>query len=67
MNLLAGEPDTLVIYCMNIPELHLLIDVVDKHLTGLEKVFGVDWVNSYLKKVNILRKSYQGGHALKGN
>ena len=67
MNLLAGEPETLVIDCMNIPELHLLIGVVDKHLTGLEKVFGVEWVNSYLKKVNILRKSYQGGHALEGN
>ena len=45
----------------------MLIGVVDKHLTGLEKVFGVEWVDAYLKKVNILRKSYQGQHALEGN
>ena len=67
MNLLAGDPETLVIDCLNIPELHLLIGVVDKHLTGLEKVFGKEWVDAYLKRVNILRKSYQGGHALEGN
>ena len=52
---------------LNIPELHLLIGVVDKHLDGLEKVFGVDWVDDYLKSVHILRKRYQGGHALEGN
>ena len=45
----------------------MLLGVVDKHLTGLEKVFGVEWVDAYLKKVNILRKSYQGQHALEGN
>ena len=67
MNLLAWEPETLVLDCINIPELHLLIGVVDKHLTGLEKVFGVEWVDEYLKRVNIVRKSYQGGHALEGN
>ena len=67
MNLLAGDQETMVIDCLNIPELHLLIGVVDKHLTGLEKVFGVEWVDAYLKKVNILRKSYQGQHALEGN
>ena len=67
MNLLAGDPETLVMDCLNIPELHLLIGVVDQHLKGLEKVFGVEWLDDYLKRVNILRKSYQGGHALEGN
>ena len=43
-NLLAADPETLVLDLLNIPELHLLIGVVDKHLEGLEKVFGVDWV-----------------------
>ena len=52
---------------MNIPELHLLIGVVDKHLEGLEKVFSVKWVDEYLKKLNIVRKKYQGGHSLEGN
>ena len=36
-------------------------------MTGLENVFGKAWVDGYLKDVNIVRKSYQGGHALEGN
>ena len=66
-NLLAGEPNTHVLDIMNIPELDLLIGVVDTHLEGLEKVFSVKWVDEYLKKVNIVRKKYQGGHSLEGN
>ena len=66
-NLLAGDPETLVLDCLNVPELHILIGVVDKHLKGLENVLGKEWVDIYLKKVNILRKDYQGGHALEGN
>ena len=66
-NLLAGDSDTVVMDCLNMPELHLLIGVVDKHLTGLEKVFSEEWLDDYLKRVNIARKSYQGGHALEGN
>ena len=65
--LLAGEPDDLVLGIINVPKLHLIIGVVDKHLTGLENVFGKDWVDQYLKQVYIIRKSYQGGHALEGN
>ena len=66
-HLLAGDPDSLVLGIINVPVLHILIGVVDKHLTGLENVFGVAWVDKYLKDVSIVRKSYQGGHALEGN
>ena len=30
-------------------------------------VFSVKWVVEYHKKVNIVRKKYQGGHSLEGN
>ena len=30
-------------------------------------MFGVAWVDKFLKDVSIVRKSYQGGHALEGN
>lgn len=66
-HLLAGDPISTVLGIINIPSLHLLIGVVDKHLTGLENVFGVNWVDTFLKDVNIVRKSYQGSHALEGN
>ena len=66
-NLLAGDPDTKVLSILFPPELHLLIGVVDKHLQGLESVFGRTWVDNYLKEVSIVRKSYQGAHALEGN
>lgn len=66
-NLLAGDPDTKVLNILIPPELHLLIGVVDKHLKGLEEVFGLTWVDAYLKAVNIVRKCYQGSHALEGN
>ena len=66
-HLLAGDHDSTVLGIINIPELHIMIGVVDKHLTGLEKVFGMPWVDRYLKDVHIVRKSYQGGHALEGN
>ena len=49
------------------PELHLIIGIVDKHLDGLEKVLGKCWVDKFLKTVHIVRKSYQGAHALEGN
>ena len=43
-----------------------MIGVVDKYLTGLKNVFGVSWVDKFLKDVNIVQKSYQGSHALEG-
>ena len=58
---------------MNIPELHLLIGIVDKLISGFEnKVFetpekGREWMDRYLKEVAIVRKSYQGCHSLEGN
>ena len=33
-HLLAGEPHFLVLGIINVPELHLIIGIVDKHLTG---------------------------------
>ena len=66
-NLLAGDPDTPVITMLYPPELHLIIGIVDKHLKGLEAVFGKCWIDNYLKEVHIVRKSYQGAHALEGN
>ena len=66
-HLLAGDHDSTVLGIINIPELHIMIGVVDKHLTGLENVFGKPWVDRYLKDVHIVRKSYQGSHALEGN
>lgn len=66
-NLLAGDPDTLVMNILFPPELHLIIGIVDKHLDGLEKVLGKCWVDKFLKTVHIVRKSYQGAHALEGN
>ena len=66
-HLLAGDPESTVLGIINVPELHVMIGVVDKHLTGLENVLGVSWVDKFLKDVNIVRKSYQGTHALEGN
>ena len=61
--LLAGDPETLVLLLLMIPELHLLIGVVDKLLLELEKAISREWVDTYLKKVSIVRKSYQGQHS----
>ena len=66
-HLLVGDSEVYVIDIINVPELHLLIGVVDKHLFGLENIFGVEWVNSFLQSVHIQRKEYQGGHSLEGN
>ena len=57
-NLLSGDPESLILEIIFPPELHLIIGVVDKHSQGSEKVFGWDWVDKYMKKVNIVRKSY---------
>ena len=67
LNLLVGDPGTKELSILCPPGLHLLISIVDKHLQGLEKVFGLCWVDSFLKDVNIVRKSYQGSHAVEDN
>ena len=56
-HLLAGEPTDKVLGIINIPELHCIIGVVDKHIIGLENIFGIEWMDQYLKDVCILRKS----------
>ena len=61
------DPDKRVIEVLHIPSLHLLLGVVDKLLQELEKKVSKNWVDKYLKKVNIVRKSYQGQHSLEGN
>ena len=66
-SLLAGESSSKIISILYPPELHLMIGVVDKHLQGLEKVFGVPWVDNFLKNSYIVRMAYQGGHSLEGN
>ena len=66
-HLLVGDESDLVIDIINVPGLHLLLGVVDKHLHLLENVFGKEWMDEYLCKINIKRKSYQGSHALEGN
>ena len=71
--LLHGPRDKRVLGHLNIPELHLLIGIVDKLIAGFEnKVFetpveGREWMDRYLKGVAIVRKSYQGCHSLEGN
>ena len=52
-NLLAGDSDTRVLAILFTPELPLLIGVVEKNLRGLEEVFGLCWVDAFLKQVNI--------------
>ena len=65
--ILSMDPDKRVIEVLHIPSLHLLLGVVDKLLQELEKKVSKNWVDKYLKKVNIVRKSYQGQHSLEGN
>ena len=61
------DPDKRIIEVLHIPSLHLLLGVVDKLLQELKKRASKNWVDKYLKKVNIVRKSYQGQHSLEGN
>ena len=65
--ILSMDPDKRVIEVLHIPSLHLLLGVVDKLLQELEKKVSKNWVDKYLKKVNIVRKSYQGQQSLEGN
>ena len=65
--ILSIDPDKQIIEVLHIPSLHLLLGVVDKLLQELEKKVSKNWVDKYLKKVNIVRKSYQGQHSLEGN
>ena len=71
--LLTADDSKLIIEVLCIPELHILIGVVDKLLKEFEKnVFpsedlGLKFMDKYLKKVAIERKSYQGAHSLEGN
>ena len=72
--LLQCQPDELVLDLLPVPQLHLLLGIVDKLLKLLEdslfpgdKATGLAFVNAFLKNVNIQRKAYQGQHSLEGN
>ena len=61
---ITGELSDLVLGSLAVPELHLLIGIVDKLLKGLEDTLGRDIVNTFLKEECIIRKAYQGQHSL---
>ena len=65
--ILSMDPDKRIIEVLHIPSLHLLLGVVDKLLQELEKKVFKNWIDKYLKRVNIVIKSYQGQHSLEGN
>ena len=56
-----------MIEIISIPELHLLLGIVEKFIKEFQnKVFpskeiGKEFVDKFLKRVNIVRKEYQGG------
>ena len=56
--ILSMDPDKRVIEVLHIPSLHLLLGVVDKLLQELKKKVSINWLDKYLKKVNIVRKSH---------
>ena len=66
--LLTGDPEQLVLGLLAVPELHLLIGVTDKIMKGFEDSalptpsLGRKFMDRFLKKVAIVRKSYQGCH-----
>ena len=75
-DLIESSEDNLmkkIIELLCVPELHLLLGVVEKLLGEFEKTEfsteeeGVKFMNEFLKKVFIVRKSYQGGRSLEGN
>ena len=62
-----------MIEIISVRELHLLLGIVEKFIKEFQnKVFpskemGKAFLDKFLKKVNIVRKEYQGGQSLEGN
>ena len=62
-----------MIEIISVPELHLLLGIVEKFIKEFQnKVFpskemGKAFLDKFLKKVNIVRKEYQGGQSLEVN
>ena len=71
--LITSPVETQIIEILCVPELHLLLGVVEKLLREFEnRVFlnkntGKKFMDNYLKSVSIVRKSYQGATSLEGN
>ena len=71
--LITGPPEKLVLDLLNCPSLHILIGIVNKLIIEFEKnVFssydeGELWMETFLKKMCILRKNKQGKADLEGN
>ena len=72
-SLLKCDPNKMIIEHINIPGLHILLGVVDKLITEIEKNLfeskeeGVNFMTEYLNTINLGRVSYQGQHRLEGN
>ena len=71
--LVTGPPDRLVLDLLNLPSLHILIGVVDKHIKEIEKKMfttieeGEQFMEEFLKDNSIIRKKKQGKSSLEGN
>ena len=64
-SLITGSPEEKVIEIISVPELHLLLGIVEKFIKEFQnKVFpskemGKAFLDNFLKKVNIVKKEYQ--------
>ena len=71
--LLEGPGEAQILGLLAPPELHLMLGATDKLRSALEKnVFetkqeGLDFMDRFLERHNIARKSYQGQQSLEGN
>ena len=71
--LITSLPDKLIIEMLAVPELHLLLGVVNKLMDEIEsQVFlsksdGKEFMDNFLKSAGVVRQAYQGGQHLEGN
>ena len=71
--LITGNSGDCLIDKLNIPELHIILGVVDKILSEIEKKlfpskeFGFTVLTKFLESINLRRVSYHGQHKLEGN
>ena len=69
----TGDPEKKIVEIINIPGLHILLGIVDKIISEIEKNMfknkedGFNFMSAYLKSINLGRVSYQGQHRLEGN
>ena len=65
MLLLNVDDDTLIIDCINIPELHILLGVVARVMKFLEDICSKKRIDAFLKSINLSRD--KGRSSLNGN